>query len=603
MPQDKDEYVKNLFQQLQAGDEADGIPGRLADLSNQELLMGLVALKSAPAQTQEMVLLDILRLAEDSEIGRKYNFAKMCSSDDFRRDMPITEYADYAGAVEKMAAGEADILFHGATTRFIATSGTTGIAKLIPESAAGELVKSLVGRIRLLLLLTLAPEIMRPELKILSITNLSEYAKTEGGIPIGSASGQAVKDIPSEMRQKLILPPELLLASDLSNETMDYLILLLALAEEKMAGVVCSNVAHFQLLLDNIADWEEDLLTDIARGSVSPRLGLEPALHEALSARLAPNPERAENLKDILSNYPHGVRGQGIKEIWPNFSVVSCWMAASSARIVEDLQRRLPAPTKFLEWGYGASEGKFNLPGCINDPAGDLALFGYFFEFLPLGQVDAQPLLTHQLETGAYYEMLITSYSGLYRYNMKDIVCVAGHSGASPRIVFAAKTSETLQLGELELFIYEIDEYVRQVSARLGAGVRFYQVMADTTPGLAPDNRGVSAGAGPVNAAQKASPAHLVVYLEASDEDFPGELFSQELEALLVRENAVYRAQRHAGTLATLEVVRLAPGYRDSLFRRGIMPGKNVNQTKLKTIIREHPEAKAIVQRFKGDGR
>ena len=591
MPHEMEAQIKALFQQLQSGCEAAGIPNQLAALSNQELLVGLAAFKSDPAKAQEMVLLDILRQAEDSEIGGKYNFAGMRSSDDFRRTMPITEYADYAGAVEKLTAGAADILYNGATVRFIATSGTTGIAKLIPESAAGELVKSLVGRIRLLLLLTLAPEIMRPELKILSITNPAEYAKTKGGIPIGSASGQAVKDIPPEMRQKLILPPELLLASELSNETMDYLILLLALAEEKMAGVVCSNVAHFQLLLDNIPAWEADLLGDIAQGRIHAKLNLEPALQQALSGRLTPNPERAARLKDVFRNYPHGVRGPGIKDIWPNFSVVSCWMAASSARIVEDLQRRLPAPTKFLEWGYGASEGKFNLPGCINDPAGDLALFGYFFEFIPLGQAGAEPLLAHQLEAGAYYEMLITSYSGLYRYNMKDVVYVASHSGASPRIFFAAKASETLQLGELELFIYEIDEYLRQVSARLTAGVRFYQVLA------------ASGDSGSGTATPEASPGHLVVCLEASDADFPGEAFSQELEALLIRENSSYREQRHAGQLAALELLLLAPGYRDSLFRRGIMPGKNVNQTKLKTIIQEYPEAGAIVQRFKGDCR
>ena len=36
-------------------------------------------------------------------------------------------------------------------------------------------------------------------------------------------------------------------------------------------------------------------------------------------------------------------------------------------------------------------------------------------------------------------------------------------------------------------------------------------------------------------------------------------------------------------------------GYRDSLFTRAIMPGKNVNQTKLPTIVKVYPDKSSII--------
>lgn len=559
-----------IFDELFGCISEKSIPELLAEMSNNDLIKAFFLSKKNPEAMQKLVLQDIIKHAQNSQFGRDNQLSDIKTIKDFRGKLPITEYSDYQSSIEPMSKGEKDILYKGETVRFIATSGTTGISKLIPESNNGETIKALVSRIRLMLLLSLAPEVMMPEKKVLSITNPAEYSKTEGGIPIGSASGQAVKDIPKEMQQKLILPVELILAKDLSNEAMDYLILLLALAEENLAGVVCSNVAHFNILLHKMKDYVDDLLTDIQKGEISPKIIMDPDLKAALTAKLTPNPERAENLRAIFESK----KTFEVHTIWPHFSVVSCWMSASSERIVNDVRQRLPKETKFLEWGYGASEGKFNIPSLANDPSGDLALFGYFFEFLPLGATDT--LLAHELKQGEFYEIIITSYSGLYRYNMKDIIYVQGIENHSPRIVFASKTSECLKLNDLELYVYEIDHDLKEAAEQIQEEIRFYQIIAD----------------------QKEK--RLVFIVEPFTRSFQGKKFIEALENILLSRHAHYYSNREKQQIEASEIIIVEQGYRDALFSRSIMPGKNVNQTKLKTIVTVCPEEGIIINQFKG---
>lgn len=272
--------------------------------------------------------------------------------------------------------------------------------------------------------------------------------------------------------KKLLLPIELILAKNISNDAMDYLILLLALAEENMAGVVCSNIAHFNILLNKIDECANDLLNDISKGEISSKIELDPALRDALTAKLAPNPDRAEKLRDVFA----GCKPFDVLLIWPNFSVVSCWMASSAEMIVADVRKRLPEATKF--WNGAMGQVKENLiyrhwPMTLRVIWLCLVTFGSL-----TGETDAT-LLAHELKQGEFYEIIITSYSGLYRYNMKDVVYVKSNDNGSPRIVFASKTTECLQLDDMKLYVFEVDQYLKKACGLVHEDVRFYQLLAD----------------------------------------------------------------------------------------------------------------------------
>jgi hypothetical protein len=563
----KDRIPEEISSDFFLGSEGKSIPELLKEMPNEKLIKSFYLIENSPEVTQLRVLQDILKSAENTEFGRKMGFAEIRTVDAFRKRVPISDYSQVAAEIDRLKAGAANVFFDGPAASFIATSGSTGVPKLLPESKNGELVKGLVSQIRAILLLMLAPEVMAPGKKVLAIANPSEYGKTEGGIPIGSASGQAAKDMPIEMLKKMVLPPEMMMAKELSNEATDYLTIRYALEEKNLVGVVCSNIAHFNILLKKMNGSAADLLEDIRAGQISEKISLDVALREKLVFKLQPNPERAAELKTILEDK----KTLDVAEIWPEFSVVSCWMSSSAAKIVADIKKNLPTTVKFLEWGYGASEGKFNIPDIAQDPAGLLALFGYFFEFLPVGSTNNETVLAHELKQGGYYQLIITSYSGLYRYNMKDIVYVTEMNNQIPRVVFVCKDSERLDIENLKLMIYEIEGSIQVVSAQQNQEIRFFQILLDA------DQR------------------KLVFTFEPCSETFDGEVFRAALDKSLMADNQDYRKLRNDNILAAPEVLVMQDGYRDSLFTRSIMPGKNVNQTKLPTIVKEYPEKSSII--------
>lgn len=140
-----------ILNAILAGSEDKSIPELLKEMPNEKLIKSFYYMESIPEVTQMRVLQDILKSAQNSEFGKKMGFAELKSVDDFRNKLPISDYSQVEAEIEKLKAGTGDILFDGATASFIATSGSTGIPKLIPESKNGQLVKGLVSQIRAIL--------------------------------------------------------------------------------------------------------------------------------------------------------------------------------------------------------------------------------------------------------------------------------------------------------------------------------------------------------------------------------------------------------------------------------------------------------------------
>ena len=67
---------------------------------------------------------------------------------------------------------------------------------------------------------------------------------------------------------------------------------------------------------------------------------------------------------------------------------------------------------------------------------------GGYYEFLPVDAegdetaLRTQTLKLNELEVGQDYEIIITNFSGFYRYRIGDVVTVNGYEGESPKICF-----------------------------------------------------------------------------------------------------------------------------------------------------------------------
>ena len=78
---------------------------------------------------------------------------------------------------------------------------------------------------------------------------------------------------------------------------------------------------------------------------------------------------------------------------------------------------------------------------------GILEITSSFFEFVPLEEIDSPTptvLESHELQEGNDYYILLTTSSGLYRYNIHDVVRCTGWHEATPVLAFLSPTAATM---------------------------------------------------------------------------------------------------------------------------------------------------------------
>jgi GH3 auxin-responsive promoter len=93
--------------------------------------------------------------------------------------------------------------------------------------------------------------------------------------------------------------------------------------------------------------------------------------------------------------------------------------------------------------GLLASEGRMSIPISDDGAAGVLNISSNFYEFIPSHitepSFNEKTLLAHELEVGREYSLVVTTSSGLYRYQMYDIVRVEDFYNKTPLISFLNK--------------------------------------------------------------------------------------------------------------------------------------------------------------------
>ena len=66
-----------------------------------------------PIEIQDETLLSLLNHAEDTEWGRKYNYAHITSVEEFKNSVPLQNYDDIKPFVDRVRKGEKDLLLPG----------------------------------------------------------------------------------------------------------------------------------------------------------------------------------------------------------------------------------------------------------------------------------------------------------------------------------------------------------------------------------------------------------------------------------------------------------------------------------------------------------
>ncbi len=526
-----------------------------------------------PQKTQEEILHSILKEAEGCRYFKNHKLSVNDTPYEFIQKVNLNSWADFLEPTSQMQNGVADLLFKGKPVAFLATSGTSGLKKLIPETEISLKGKMITEKLRRNLVFKSFPEIL--EGKILPLINKAPADKTAAGIPYGSASGLTAANSDKKLLNLISFPFSIF---EIANQdTQDYLIMLFSIVED-IRLIVGNNIARMAKLTDVAKKNALQICNDIETGTINSFLKIDSGIRIKLERQLQPNPKRAAELRELAKNNNDFTPAN----YWNNLKVILTWLAGSIGNWVDSVKPLFGKRVVYFDYGYGASEGKFNIPYKPEVSAGILALHSAFYEFIPYSNSEKtdsesrpQTLLAHQLKKGELYEMVITTFAGLYRYNMHDIIKVEGFYENTPTIVFVSKTGDVGDLVGERLAGSIVNRVISGVLKKQSIPVKH------------------------ICAVTKSTPPHYVFCIETEDINLKN-LDSQNLAVLLDNEfqkEVGYRIMRRDNLLLLPEIKFMRQGWQQVLYKEKTPKGLTSAQVKLPVIYNEHiPHKEFLIQ-------
>jgi hypothetical protein len=491
------------------------------------------------------VLKDILALSKDTVFGKEHHFDKIDTVESYRDSVKVTSWSEMEPYVEKMKRGSTDVLFPSKAPYFVCTSGTSGDIKMMPESNMAKKVKSITTSLRIEAILKESPKVSKS--KILPLVNHAIEGYTVDDTPYGSASGIALLTASQKVKEIVAFPTEI---TELDyKEDIDYFTMRFAMEED--VGIIFANNALRVLQLIKSGEKHFDkIVENIEQGSVDGIENIPEDIKKAFQKRVKPNPKRAQFLRDIRE------KGRDVvpESYWPNFGVVSCWLGGSVGRYVAQLKPYLSENITFFDIGYGATEGKFNIPISPNTPSGLLTTYSAFYEFRLVGGDDF--LMAHELEVGESYELFVTTYAGLYRYPMGDIIKVNDFVGTTPMIAFDRKAGDTLNICGEKI---SATTFMPLIQKLIGDGLVHWNVYADDFC------------------------YHFQI--EHNNKDISEEQIAKELDEILMKNIITYGVFRNQNLMHSPLVSFMKSGWSEALYRKKAGENRSIAQVKLPIVV------------------
>lgn len=384
------------------------------------------------SMVQEQFLHQLLQTHKDTELGRQYGLKDIKTIEQFQQQIPVLPFSGYEPYIERIAQGEKNILTPDPVVYLNTTSGSTGKQKLLPvtrrfQNSLGWANLTSIG------FLSSALRARGQKFGKLLLTNTAQITgSTEGGIEYGPG-GTGVMRMGKFLYEQLFAHPyQTLKASD--SITRHYLCFLFALREPSMRGMA----ANFPMLILRICNYleryAEDLIQDLETGTIASWLKLEPEIRAFLERQWSPAPARAAQLREILKS-----EGRLTPKLaWPQLSFVATARGGTSDFYFERFPNYLD-DTPVFGAVFATAEGTLSIYHDLNNDGSILAIETGFFEFIPEDQWEAEhpkTLLATEVKAGQLYRILMSNYSGFYRYDIGDVVEVLGFYEQAPLIVF-----------------------------------------------------------------------------------------------------------------------------------------------------------------------
>ncbi|KDP32021.1 hypothetical protein JCGZ_12482 [Jatropha curcas] len=526
---------------------------------------------------QERLLAEILSRNSETEYLSRFSLQGATDRDTFKSKIPVVTYEDLQPDIQRIANGDRSPIFSAhPVSEFLTSSGTSaGERKLMPT------IQEEMDRRQLLYsLLMPVMNLYVPGLdkgKGLYFLFVKAETKTPSGLvarPVLTSyyKSEHFKNRPYDPYNNYTSPNEAVLCADSFQSMYSQMLCGLLVREEvlRVGAIFASGLLRAINFLQ--VHWKQ-LAEDISSGTLNPRI-TEVSVRECIGKILKPNPELAEFIaKECSKENWEGI----ITRIWPNTKYLDVIVTGAMAQYIPTLEYYsggLPMACTM----YASSECYFGLnlkPMCKPSEVSYTIMPNMaYFEFLPhqpsgAFSRDSPPRLVDlaDVEVGKEYELVITTYAGLYRYRVGDILRVTGFYNSAPQFRFIRRKNVLLSIDSDKTDEAELQKAIENASFLLkefNTSVVEYTSYADTNT----------------------IPGHYVIYWELMVKDTANspteEVLNQCCLAMEESLNSVYRQGRVAdNSIGPLEIRVVKNGTFEELMDYAISRGASINQYKV----------------------
>ncbi|WP_121965644.1 GH3 auxin-responsive promoter family protein [Myroides sp. N17-2] len=320
-----------------------------------------------PVNTQKRVFEQLIADAKHTAFGKDHNFAYINSYEDFVKQVPVRDYEGLKPYVDRVVAGEKDVLWKGQPLYFAKTSGTTSGAKYIPLTKESMPYHIEAARNAILAYVHETGKADFVDGKMIFLQG-SPILDEKNGIKLGRLSGIVAHYVPAYLQKNRLPSLE-------TNCIEDW--------ETKVDAVVEETVDQDMSVISGIPSWVQ-------------------MYFEKLRER----------------------KGMPVGDIFPNFNLFiygGVNYEPYRSKFEQMIGRKVPSIELFP-----ASEGFFAYQDTQTEKGMLLLLnAGIFYEFIKVEDFfneNAKRYTIGEVELGVNYVLIISTNAGLWGYNIGDTV-------------------------------------------------------------------------------------------------------------------------------------------------------------------------------------
>lgn len=367
------------------------------------------------ASMQRAVFQGLLRAAKDTAFGKDHNFTSIRNYEDFKQQVPVSDYEGLRPYIDRMVAGESDVLWKGKPLYLAKTSGTTSGVKYIPISHASMSHHIRAARNALLLYIHETGNSDFVDGKMIFLQG-SPVLTEKNGIKVGRLSGIVAHHVPAYLQRNRM-------PSYATNCMEDW--------EKKVDAIVEETRRENMTLISGIPPWVQ-------------------MYFDRLSASAG-----GKEIKDIFPNFSLFVYG-GV-----NFEPYRLKLEQSIGKKVDSIET------------YPASEGFIAFQDSQNEAGMLLNLdAGIFYEFIPAEEYfNEKPtrLSIEEVSLDQNYAVILNTNAGLWGYSIGDTVRFVSRNPY--RLVVTGRIKHFISAFGEHVITEEVEEALMPVAEKEGVSI------------------------------------------------------------------------------------------------------------------------------------